>query len=30
MAVEGGNRFEEVCVGFGIAIKIFNVGKDAA
>jgi len=30
VAMEGGNGFEEVGVGFGIAIKVFNVGKDAS
>ena len=30
VAMEGGDGFEKVGVGFGIAIKVFNVGKDAA
>jgi len=30
VAMEGGDRFEEVGIGFGIAIKVFNMGKDAS
>ena len=30
VAMEGGDRFEEVGIGFGIAIKVFKVGEDAS